>query len=103
MENFILTFFLDEPTSGLDSSTAKEIMFFLRKIANRGINVIAIVHQPRYEILNLCDQLLLLAKGGRTVYMGQVKVQNWAGFLGCPHPARPRPSRSCPSPENKIS
>eukprot|EP01114_Cavostelium_apophysatum_P016835 TRINITY_DN4868_c0_g1_i1.p1 TRINITY_DN4868_c0_g1~~TRINITY_DN4868_c0_g1_i1.p1 ORF type:complete len:808 (+),score=142.72 TRINITY_DN4868_c0_g1_i1:71-2425(+) len=62
--------FLDEPTSGLDSSTSKEIMEFLRAIAGRGMNVIAVIHQPRFEILQLCDQLLLLCKGGKTAFRG---------------------------------
>jgi ABC-type multidrug transport system ATPase subunit len=57
---------------GLDSSTAKEVMHYLKQIANKGITVISVVHQPRYEIVQLCDSLLLLAKGGKTVYMGTV-------------------------------
>lgn len=63
--------FLDEPTTGLDSATSKEIMSLLREIANTGITVVAVIHQPRYEILQMCDKLLLLAKGGKTVFMGQ--------------------------------
>ena len=30
----------------------------------------AVIHQPRYEIFNMMDDVLLLAKGGRTVYLG---------------------------------
>ena len=64
--------FLDEPTSGLDASTSQEIMRFLTRIALKGVNVIAVIHQPRYEIIQKCDNVLLLAKGGRTVYRGSV-------------------------------
>jgi ATP-binding cassette subfamily G (WHITE) protein 2 (SNQ2) len=51
----------------LDSSSAKNVMGFLKKIANRGITVICVIHQPRYEIAELSDKLLLLGKGGKTV------------------------------------
>ena len=38
--------FLDEPTSGLDSSTALSVIKMLRKEADRGVCVIATIHQP---------------------------------------------------------
>eukprot|EP00002_Diphylleia_rotans_P028953 TRINITY_DN5858_c0_g1_i1.p1 TRINITY_DN5858_c0_g1~~TRINITY_DN5858_c0_g1_i1.p1 ORF type:complete len:661 (-),score=115.98 TRINITY_DN5858_c0_g1_i1:1597-3579(-) len=62
--------FLDEPTSGLDSSSAEECVRALQTIARLGINVIAVIHQPRVEIFRMFDTLLLLGKGGRTVYLG---------------------------------
>ncbi len=42
----------------------------LQAVARGGINVVAVIHQPRYDIFQLFDDTLLLAKGGRTVYMG---------------------------------
>lgn len=34
------------------------------------MTIVVVIHQPRYEIIEACDALLLLGKGGRTVYMG---------------------------------
>lgn len=62
--------FLDEPTSGLDATAALTVCSTLRAIADLGITVVAVVHQPRAEIFRSFDDLLLLAPGGRTVYAG---------------------------------
>ncbi len=40
--------FLDEPTTGLDSTTALSVMEALRKVAALGVNVVCVIHQPRY-------------------------------------------------------
>jgi hypothetical protein len=39
----------------------------LHDIAKMGITVVAVLHQPRYEILSLCDDLLLLGKGDLSI------------------------------------
>lgn len=62
--------FLDEPTSGLDSNAALEVCKTLRAIADLGLTVVAVIHQPRLEIFNTFDDLLLLAPGGVTAYIG---------------------------------
>lgn len=62
--------FLDEPTSGLDATAALEVCAALRGVANLGVTVVAVIHQPRAEIYDSFDDLLLLAPGGHTVYMG---------------------------------
>ncbi len=60
--------FLDEPTSGLDSSSSKEVITALHNLAhNLDLTIAAVIHQPRYEIFTLFDDVLLLGKGGRTV------------------------------------
>ncbi|XP_067928023.1 broad substrate specificity ATP-binding cassette transporter ABCG2-like isoform X2 [Watersipora subatra] len=61
--------FLDEPTTGLDASTANSVMKNLKRIADMGNTVIFSIHQPRYSIFKLCDNLCLLGNG-RTVYHG---------------------------------
>lgn len=65
--------FLDEPTSGLDSSASREVCEALRQIAESGITVITVIHQPRYEIFQMFHDVLLLGKGGRTCYLGPCK------------------------------
>jgi ABC-type glutathione transport system ATPase component len=39
--------YLDEPTSGLDAAVAADVVGALKKSADRGMNVIAVMHQPR--------------------------------------------------------
>ncbi|KFY50876.1 hypothetical protein V496_09128 [Pseudogymnoascus sp. VKM F-4515 (FW-2607)] len=67
-----LLLFLDEPTSGLDSQTAWSIIALLRKLANNGQAILCTIHQPSAILFQEFDRLLFLAKGGRTVYFGDV-------------------------------
>eukprot|EP01133_Synstelium_polycarpum_P008978 gene8978-10529_t len=62
--------FLDEPTSGLDSSAALKVMNLIAKIAASGRSVICTIHQPSTSIFKQFDHLLLLKRGGETVYFG---------------------------------
>mgnify|MGYP000141187841 CR=1 FL=1 len=55
--------FLDEPTSGLDSTSSLEVCACLKKVANQGLTIITVIHQPRYEIFTAIDDVLLLGKG----------------------------------------
>ena len=66
--------FLDEPTSGLDATAALEVCTTLRAIADLGLTVVAVIHQPRLEIFETFDDLLLLAAGGLTAYMGPQRL-----------------------------
>lgn len=63
-------FLLDEPTSGLDSGTSISLMNCLHSLSSLGTNIVATLHQPRNEIFNLVDHLILLAPGGRIAYTG---------------------------------
>ncbi|KAI9742381.1 MAG: GTPase-activating protein [Claussenomyces sp. TS43310] len=67
-----LLLFLDEPTSGLDSQSSWAIVAFLRKLANSGQAVLATIHQPSAILFQEFDRLLFLAKGGKTVYFGDI-------------------------------
>ncbi|KDE04252.1 hypothetical protein MVLG_05280 [Microbotryum lychnidis-dioicae p1A1 Lamole] len=62
--------FADEPTSGLDSFTAYNIMLTLKDLADQGRTIIVSVHQPRSDVWDIFDHVLLLAKGGLTAYSG---------------------------------
>jgi ABC-type multidrug transport system permease subunit/ABC-type Mn2+/Zn2+ transport system ATPase subunit len=64
--------FLDEPTSGLDGQAAFNIVRFLRKLANVGQAVLVTIHQPSAQLFQQFDTLLLLQKGGKTVYFGDI-------------------------------
>mmetsp|Transcript_19064 Transcript_19064/g.72080 ORF Transcript_19064/g.72080 Transcript_19064/m.72080 type:complete len:1408 (-) Transcript_19064:508-4731(-) len=64
--------FLDEPTSGLDARAAALVMKAVKQAANSGRAVVATIHQPSQAIFDQFDQLLLLKRGGRTVYFGEL-------------------------------
>ncbi|OQR92900.1 ATP-binding Cassette (ABC) Superfamily [Thraustotheca clavata] len=64
--------FLDEPTSGLDARSAKIIMTGIRKIASTGRTIVCTIHQPSTEVFMMFDSLLLLKRGGETVYFGEL-------------------------------
>ncbi|OWZ20973.1 Pleiotropic drug resistance protein transporter [Phytophthora megakarya] len=64
--------FLDEPTSGLDARSAKLIMDGVRKVANTGRTIICTIHQPSAEVFRVFDSLLLLKRGGETVFAGEL-------------------------------
>jgi len=64
--------FLDEPTSGLDSQSAWAIVCFLRDLADAGQSIVCTIHQPSAELFEVFDRLLLLRKGGQTVYFGDL-------------------------------
>ncbi|PWY89778.1 ATP-binding cassette transporter [Aspergillus heteromorphus CBS 117.55] len=71
-----LLIFLDEPTSGLDSQSSWAICSFLRKLADHGQAVLSTIHQPSALLFQEFDRLLFLAKGGRTVYFGDIGPQS---------------------------
>jgi ATP-binding cassette, subfamily G (WHITE), member 2, SNQ2 len=67
-----LLLFLDEPTSGLDSQSAFNIVRFLKKLAGAGQAILCTIHQPNAALFENFDRLLLLQRGGRTVYFGDI-------------------------------
>ncbi|KAJ6073237.1 hypothetical protein N7467_011322 [Penicillium canescens] len=64
--------FLDEPTSGLDGQAAFNTVRFLRKLADAGQAILVTIHQPSAQLFAQFDTLLLLARGGKTVYFGDI-------------------------------
>lgn len=67
-----LLIFLDEPTSGLDSLAAANIVRLLRKLADAGQAILCTIHQPSAILFDYFDMLLLLKRGGRMVYFGEL-------------------------------
>lgn len=74
---------LDEPTSGLDPALDLQIMTMLRQLADAGRVVLVVTHSLTY--LDVCDQVLLLAPGGKTAFCGPpdqigptMGTTNWA-------------------------
>ncbi|RBR12138.1 uncharacterized protein FIESC28_08772 [Fusarium coffeatum] len=88
--------FLDEPTSGLDGQSAYNTVRFLRKLAAVGQAILVTIHQPSAQLFSQFDTLLLLAKGGKTVYFGDIgeqakTVSDYFGRYGasCPKDVNP--------------
>ena len=74
--------FLDEPTTGLDSTSAFQLVRTLKTLAGRGRTIITTIHQPRTEIWELFDNLVVLTKGS-PVYSGDAKACiPWFADLG---------------------
>ncbi|ORX92221.1 hypothetical protein K493DRAFT_316720, partial [Basidiobolus meristosporus CBS 931.73] len=64
--------FLDEPTSGLDSQASYNIVRFLRTLADEGQSIVCTIHQPSALLFSFFDSMLLLARGGKTIYFGPI-------------------------------
>ena len=63
--------FCDEVTTGLDAATAFQLVVTLKSLAVKGQRtIICSIHQPRSEIWQLFDHVLLLAKGS-PLYSGR--------------------------------
>jgi len=62
--------FLDEPTTGLDSRAAQALIGHIRRIASSGRTVVCTIHQPSSALFESFDNLLLLRRGGQTVFFG---------------------------------
>ncbi|KAJ5708784.1 ABC multidrug transporter atrF [Penicillium malachiteum] len=89
--------FLDEPTSGLDGQSAYNTVRFLRKLADVGQAVLVTIHQPSAQLFAEFDTLLLLAKGGKTVYFGDIgdngqTVKDYFGRYDAPCPPNCNPA-----------
>eukprot|EP00397_Hematodinium_sp_SG-2012_P006665 GEMP01006699.1.p1 GENE.GEMP01006699.1~~GEMP01006699.1.p1 ORF type:complete len:846 (+),score=147.35 GEMP01006699.1:213-2750(+) len=63
--------FMDEPTTGLDSTAALQVARCLQRLGEIGITVVCVIHQPRFSVFQTFSQVMLLAPGGRTVYVGK--------------------------------
>ncbi|KAI8318413.1 hypothetical protein GQ54DRAFT_266942 [Martensiomyces pterosporus] len=64
--------FLDEPTSGLDAQSSFTIVQFMRRLAAEGQTILCTIHQPSAMLFEQFDRLLLLVRGGHTVYFGDL-------------------------------
>jgi len=77
---------LDEPTSGLDPALDRQVMLMLRQLADAGRVVLVVTHSVSY--LDVCDQILLIAPGGKTAFNGPpsqvgaaLGTTNWADIF----------------------
>ncbi|KAJ8755161.1 hypothetical protein K2173_018959 [Erythroxylum novogranatense] len=62
--------FMDEPTSGLDARAAAIVMRTVRNTVDTGRTVVCTIHQPSIDIFEAFDELFLMKRGGREIYVG---------------------------------
>ncbi|XP_073141601.1 pleiotropic drug resistance protein 1-like [Henckelia pumila] len=68
--------FMDEPTSGLDARAAAIVMRTVRNTVDTGRTVVCTIHQPSIDIFEAFDELLLMKRGGREIYVGPLGRQS---------------------------
>jgi ABC-type multidrug transport system ATPase subunit len=78
-----LVLLLDEPTSGLDPGLDRQVMVLLRKLADEGRTVLVVTHSTAN--LDICDDVLVMAPGGKVGYFGSpltvlnaLEANNWS-------------------------
>lgn len=70
----------------MDSYQAAKLTEFLRKLADQGKTIIAVIHQPSQSVFAQFDDLLLLSEG-KLMYYGEVsKIKSYFHTLGYPCP-----------------
>mmetsp|Transcript_16172 Transcript_16172/g.35485 ORF Transcript_16172/g.35485 Transcript_16172/m.35485 type:complete len:696 (+) Transcript_16172:200-2287(+) len=87
--------FADEPTSGLSATDAETCIKVLRFLTRRvGLTAIVVIHQPRIEVAELFDHLIMMTAdpmtyGGSTVYNGPMsEAMEYCRQVGYPVPER---------------
>ncbi|XP_069464561.1 ATP-binding cassette sub-family G member 8 [Ambystoma mexicanum] len=82
----------DEPTSGLDSFTAHNLVTTLSRLARGNRLVVLSIHQPRSDIFQLFDLVLLLSSG-TTIYSGAAcDMVQYFTSIGYPCPRYSNPA-----------
>lgn len=68
--------FMDEPTSGLDARSAAVVMRTVRNAVNMGRTVVCTIHQPSIDIFESFDEIFLMKRGGREIYVGPLGLHS---------------------------
>lgn len=88
------------PTSGLDGQSAWNLVRFLRKLASKGQAILCTIHQPSSLLFESFDRLLLLERGGETVYFGDIgadstTLRDYFSRNGAVCPSNVNPAEVC--------
>ncbi|CAK9113129.1 unnamed protein product [Durusdinium trenchii] len=85
--------FLDEPTSGLDATASLVLVQQLKRMAKLGMTIIMIIHQPRYSLFTLIDDVCLLGTGGKLAYIGPtIQAKPYFEKMGLQMPPNENPA-----------
>jgi len=84
----------DEPTSGIDSTMSENVMSAIATLVRqRQIPCFCTLHQPRSSIWHMLDSVILMAPGGRVVYIGHREdALPYFASLGFACPAETNPA-----------
>ncbi|KAK8050784.1 ABC transporter [Apiospora phragmitis] len=74
--------FLDEPTTGLDATSAYQLVRTLKTLAKKGRTIITTIHQPRSEIWDLFDNLVILSRGSPVFSGPMLECVPWFAQMG---------------------
>ena len=85
--------FMDEPTSGLSTAGTMALVKSLRSCAFMRRSVIATIHQPRYQVFQLFDDVMFFLPGGKVCYFGPTtRLNSFIDALGYQLPAFENPA-----------
>lgn len=73
---------LDEPTWGLDAQAALSVIGLLKALSRNWITIICVLHQPRLEIFNALDSLLLLRNGNQVFLGSRAESEQFSKEMG---------------------
>ena len=62
---------LDGACAGLDSTSAASVVDMLASLTQTGTAVLITIHQPRPDVFNLMQRVLILSSEGRMVFSGK--------------------------------
>lgn len=72
-----------------DAATALRVMTLLKGVASRGTTVICSIHQPRPQVFDLLDTVMLLSRG-QVAYFGATEdAESYFSAVGRPFPEGP--------------
>jgi hypothetical protein len=78
---------------GLDSTASLQVAHILKALTTLNITIVSVIHQPRVEIFDSFDDVLLLIPGGKTAYLGPVnQVVPYFEALGYVFPPQSNPA-----------
>ncbi|KAI8892788.1 P-loop containing nucleoside triphosphate hydrolase protein [Globomyces pollinis-pini] len=84
--------FMDEPTTGLDAFTSINLIETAKGLSKKGRTIFITIHQPRADIFEMFDSIILLSQG-KMVYSGAggMVLSNYFKELGftCPEHSNP--------------
>lgn len=69
-----------------DAATALRVMVLLRGVATRGTTILCSLHQPRPQVLNLLDKVMLLSKGQVAYFGAPADASRYFFSVGRPFP-----------------
>ncbi|KND02196.1 uncharacterized protein SPPG_02683 [Spizellomyces punctatus DAOM BR117] len=84
--------FMDEPTTGLDAFTSHSLIETLVSLCRKGRTICVSIHQPRSDIFDLFDSIVLLSRGDLVYSGARATVLDYFAKLGYDIPDQVNPA-----------